>query len=480
MELMKLLDNAPPFKDEKAIKIIQSELKGNIRDLFQSFDGKHIAAASFGQVYRAVLPSGDPVAVKVLRPGIRPIVYAELAFLKFLVRIIDFSCILGTLRLAPFIDDFAIYTKEELDYLQEARYMRKIRGGPVKNSMEKIPRVFERYTTDKVLTSEFLEGVWMTDILNAIHTNNTARLEEFKSAGIDMELVAKNLMLNLLIQAFEKNYFHADPHAANICIMENNVIGYVDFGIVGRMDNEFKENTLRYLRSFFNDDIDGAYIALLDIIRPPESLDLSGFEREMKTLMATWLEDVRDPGAPLSDRSALRRMVREGKIMRKYNLYFPEVTSRFYRLLMITDVIILQLAPDLDVVELTTQYLKKMATRKWVKKIAKQNFLEFFIETVYLLTTLPKRIEGILSRSEKLVKRSDKVLGNLRRIPAKIFAFIGKLCFIAFLFAIVMNFIFRDNIFQKLGMGFDPMTACLALLAAAIVSIWLSRYILSR
>jgi ubiquinone biosynthesis protein len=481
MELMGLLDSAPPFKDKKAIKIIEKELGGGIDELFLAFDRKHISAASFGQVYRAVLPSGEKVAIKVLRPGIRPIVHAELAFLMFIIRVVDFSCILGTFRMAPFIADFVAYTREELDYLQEARYIRKIYYSQVKNPLEKIPMVYDRYTTGKVLTIEFLEGVWMNEILYAINADDREKLEELKGKGIDFETVAKNLMLNSLIQAFEKNYYHADPHAANICIMENNVIGYVDFGIVGRLDKRFRENTLSYLAAFFKDDIDEAYDAFLDIIHAPDNVDLKGFEKEMKELMITWLEDVRDPTASLSDRSALRRMFREGRIMRKYNLYFPEVTSRFYRLLMISDVIILQLAPKLNLLDITNKYLKKLMVKNWKEKIARQDFAEIYVEAVYTMLTMPKRINALLNGWEKMVKQSGKTIKKLKTVPSKIASFFGKLSLFSSAVLFLSHLFFKVDVsFQLLGISFSTPGTCLILLGVWVLLIWVSRYLISR
>jgi ubiquinone biosynthesis protein len=481
MELMKLLDNAPAFDDKKALKMIEKELGKPIDQLFQSFQPKHISAASFGQVYRAVLPDGQNVAVKVLRPGIRPIVYTELAFLKFFVRVIDFLCIFGSFRMEPFIADFVEYTREELDYLQEARYIRKIHNSAVQNPLEKIPRLYQHLTTGKVLTIEFLEGTWMNEILAAIHDDNPQKLDQFKQQGLDLQMVARNLMLNSLIQAFEKRYYHADPHAANICIMADNVIGYVDFGIVGRMDRRFRENTLEYLKAFFNDDIDEAYIAFLNIIQPPENIDLTGFEREMKELMSTWLEDVRDPDAPLSDRSALRRMFKEGVIMRKYRLYFPEVTSRFYRLLMISDVIILQLDPHLNVLDVTTQYLKKLMIKNYLEKLQRLNVAEVLAEGAYLTASLPKRLDAIIRRSEHLLRRSGKVIKNIKTVPAKIFSFFGKLSL--FGSGVLMGlhlFMGIDFKYHFLGLTFSPTGTCLLMVGFWLLLIWLSRFLLSR
>jgi len=481
LELMKLLDQSPPFKDEKALEIIEKELGARIDELFETFDPDHIASASFGQVYRAALPSGEKVVVKVLRPGIRPIVYLELAILKLLCRLLDFSCILGTFKVTPFIADFVVYTKEELDYLQEARYIRKIRGSNVENPLEKIPRVYPRYTTSKVLTLEFLDGVWMNEILQAVGSGDGEKLEEFNARGIDLPTVARNLMINSMIQAFEKTYYHADPHAANICIMENNVIGYVDFGIVGKMDRKFRDITQRYLQAFFKGDIDAAYSAFLEILQPPENIDLTGFEKEMTDLMSNWLEDVADPGAPLSDRSALRRMFREGKIMRKYGLTFPTVTSRFYRLLMISDVIILQLDPTLNVVEISSLYLKKLAIKDWKEKILSQGSAEIFMEYLYLFASLPKRINRILSESETIMKGSGKAISRLKRIPSLVAGFFGKVALLFSLAGFGLRLVFNVDFSYRLFGGTSDLTdTSLYLFTGAVLLIWLSRYLISK
>lgn len=475
VELMKLLDDAPAFSDKKAFRVIEKELGHPIDRLFSSFDREHISAASFGQVYRAVLPDGQKVAVKVLRPGIRPIVRSELAFLKLLTRFVDFTSILGTFHLKPFVNDFAEYTREELDYFKEARYIRKILNNPVKNPNEKIPRVYRDYSTGKVLTTEFLEGVWMNEILYAINAGDTEKLEELKNKGIDLDKVAENLMLNLLIQAFEKKYYHADPHAANICIMKNNVIGYVDFGIVGRLDRRFRENTLAYLKAYFRNDIDEAYIAFLNIVQPPDNAELKGFEIEMKELMTTWLEDVQDPAASLSERSAMRRMVREGKILRKHNLYFPEVTSRFYRLLMITDVIILQLSPNLGMIELTGAYLRELVIRDYKEKIAREDFAELFVRSTYFMLTLPKRLDKFLEQSEQLVEHSEK---TIKKLPSRIAAVLGKLSFFASGALYALHSIFDVQIvYTFMEQHFNIVYI---LLFGGVSLLWLSRYLKSR
>ncbi len=480
-ELMSLLDDARPFKDKKAVKIIEKELGESIEVLFRSFDRNYIAAASFGQVYQAVLPDGQKVAVKVLRPGIRPLVHAELRFLRHLTRLVDFLCLLGTLRLEPFARDFIQYTKEEMDYRQEAKYIRKIQLSKVKNPLEKIPRVYTEYSTGKVLTLEFLEGVWMNKLLYAINTGDKEKLEEYKNKGVHLPTVAKNLMINSLVQAFEKNYYHADPHAANLCIMENNVIGYVDFGIVGRLDKRFKDSTLQYLRALFMNNVDLAYYHFLDIIQPPDYLNLKGFEREIKALMLTWLEDVGDPAASLGERSALRRMVKEGKIMRKYNLYFPLVTSRFYRLLMISDMIVLKLDPHLDVQGITTRYLDKLVIAEWKEKLRRVNYKESLLEGAYLVATLPQRIETMLTLSEEFIRRSGKAIKKVRTIPANISSFLGTLSFFSALALFISHMVWDFTLeLEVAGIEFTTMETCLALLVVRIITIWLTRYLISR
>jgi len=481
MELMKLLDDAPPFKDKVAIELIEKELGKDIDILFKSFDMKHIAAASFGQVYKAVLLSGDKVVVKVLRPGIQPIVYAELAFFKLLTRILDFSCILGSFKLTPYISDFLIYTKEELNYLQEAKYITKIYDSSVNNPLARIPRVYEQFTTSKILTIEYLDGVWMKEILIALRTNHWEKLDEYKSKGIDITTVAKNLLLNSLIQTFERTYFHADPHAANLCIMDNNVIGYVDFGIVGKIDKKFREANLTYVGALFKEEIDKAYMTHLEFIQPPTNIDLTGFEKEMKEVMADWLEALNDPRATLKERSALRRMFKEGKIMRKYNIIYPEITSRYFRLMMISDIIVFQLAPSLDVVGITSRYLRKLSIKTWKEKIAAQNLEEILVESLYGLITMPKRIDTILTRIETLGRISGKVVKNLRRVPSAILNFFGKFGLILSLVGFIVRFIFNVNFqYQLLNRHFDLMDISLRLLVGSLVLLWLSRYLISR
>ncbi|MCP5045784.1 MAG: hypothetical protein GY940_01330, partial [bacterium] len=288
--------------------------------------------------------------------------------------------------------------------------------------------------------------------------------------------------INSLTQAFERSYYHADPHAANLVVMENNVIGYVDFGIVGKMDQETKDIMITYLEAYLQGNINQAYFTLLDLIKPPTNIDLTGYEKEMKELMNTWLEDSKDPLSTLEERSALRRMFKEGKIMRKYNLAFPEVTSRFYRLLMISDMIILQLASNMDVVEVSSKYLRKLMIRIWERKITSQHLGKFLVESIYLATTLPTRLNHLLTQSERFLKRSDKAISNLVKIPSIVLRFMGKAGIAASLTGFALCFIWGVTRLELpvIGKTIDILRTSLVLLPVSAISIWLSRYLISK
>ena len=273
-ELFKLLNQVEPFSYDEVRRDHPEELGAEPETVFQSFSHESFAAASIGQVHRAVLHSGEPVAVKVQRPGIRTTLEADIALMYSTTWILDWTHVFGATRSREVIDEFARWTADELDYLVEARQAVLLYENAQDDKVERIARVHRDYTTSRVLTTELIDGIPLIEIMIAKREGNTAYLDALAAGGHDLDRIVRNLDWNMLNQVYVFGYFHADLHPANLFVLPDDAIGYVDFGIVGQLPDRVRESLTRYSWLLFRGEVESAVRELMRWLAPSPATDI--------------------------------------------------------------------------------------------------------------------------------------------------------------------------------------------------------------
>lgn len=223
-ELAHLQDEVPPEAWPAVKATVEAELGRPLEEAFRHFDPAPVAAASLGQVHRAVLPDGTEVAVKVQRPGIEDVVAADLRALRLSMALARRLTRMGReLDLDRIFEEFRRTTAEELDYLAEARNAEQFAANFADRRHVRAPRVHWSHTTRRVLTMEYVRGIKIT------------HYAELEAAGIDRSQVARRLIRAYLRQIFRDGFFHADPHPGNLFVQSDGTLVFVDFGMVGRI-----------------------------------------------------------------------------------------------------------------------------------------------------------------------------------------------------------------------------------------------------
>ncbi|MFL5711053.1 MAG: ABC1 kinase family protein [Chloroflexota bacterium] len=303
-ELFGLLNQVAPFSYAEVRAIVRSELGDDPERIFRSFEPASFAAASIGQVHRAVLHSGETVAVKVQRPGIRETLQADIDLMYATTWLIDRTRLFGGTPSRDVIDEFARWTADELDYLVEARQAVLLWQNAQGDRVERIARVHRDYTTSRVLTTEYIAGIPLIDILIARRDGNTAYLSELAARGHDLDRIVRHLDWNMLNQVYVFGYFHADLHPANLFVLPGDAIGYVDFGIVGQLPNSVRESLTRYSWLLFRGEVEDAVRELMRWLAPTRATDAEAAQRRLIRLHQAFLyETVAErtratPGAP--------------------------------------------------------------------------------------------------------------------------------------------------------------------------------------
>ncbi|WP_446389439.1 ABC1 kinase family protein [Coleofasciculus sp. B1-GNL1-01] len=235
-ELSKLQDRVPAFNYDQVEAIVKKDLGKSVSELFDNFDPIPLAAASLGQVHKAQLQSGEEVVVKVQRPGLRKLFTIDLQILKGIARYFQNHPDWGRGR-----DWMGIYEEccrilwEEIDYLSEGRNADTFRRNFRTYDWVKVPRVYWRYTSNRVLTLEYAPGI------------KISHYEALEAAGLDRKLLAQLGARAYLQQLLNDGFFHADPHPGNIAVSPEGSLIFYDFGMMGRIKANVREGLMQTL-----------------------------------------------------------------------------------------------------------------------------------------------------------------------------------------------------------------------------------------
>jgi predicted unusual protein kinase regulating ubiquinone biosynthesis (AarF/ABC1/UbiB family) len=278
--LSELQDSVAPVKSEIAIKRIEEELSGSIATIFGSFTHEPVAAASLGQVHKAVLKSGEQVAVKVMRPGIEATVKLDLKTLRVLITFArKFTKVSKFVDLKDVYNEFEEVITEELDYMKEAKNIERFRDSFKDFPGVTVPDVHWDHTTKKVLVMEYIDGVKINDI----HKLDEQKINKSKLASI--------LYLSYLKQLLEDGFFHADPHPGNLLVRQDGTIAYIDFGMVGYISDSMKENMIKLAMSIYLKDAGGMVEAFANLGFLRKKADKKVLTKNVKVILKGFSED---------------------------------------------------------------------------------------------------------------------------------------------------------------------------------------------
>ncbi len=278
-ELAKLQDKVPAFSYEQVEATIEKELGKKIPELFHNFEPIPLAAASLGQVHKAVLHTGESVVVKVQRPGLKKLFEIDLQILKGITRYFQNHPKWGRGR-----DWLGIYEEccrilwEEIDYLNEGRnadtFRRNFRGYDWVN----VPRIYWRYATSRVLTLEYLPGI------------KISQYEALEAAGLDRKAIARQGAQAYLLQLLNSGFFHADPHPGNIAISASGALIFYDFGMMGRIKSNVREGLMQTLFGIAQKDGDRVVQSLIDLGAIAPTDDMGPVRRSVQYMLDHFMD----------------------------------------------------------------------------------------------------------------------------------------------------------------------------------------------
>ena len=341
-ELTKLQDQLPSFPSQEAFARIESELGRPITEIYAQISPEPVAAASLGQVYKAQLHSGEWVAVKVQRPHLRERLSLDLYLIRWASTWLGpwLPLNLGN-TLTAVVDEFGRKLFEEIDYLQEGRncerFAEYFRGDPDVY----VPRIFWAYSTRRVLTLEWIDGIKLTDV------------ERIRAANLEVKQLVRIGVVAGLKQLLEYGFFHADPHPGNLFALPDGRLAYIDFGMMDQLSLETKEHLVDAVVHLINKDYEqlGQVYIKLGFLKP--DTDMAPITRALETVLGDIMaEKVKDFNFKVvTDRFS--------RIMYEYPFCLPAKFALIIRSVVTQEGVALTLNPEFRIVQVAYPYVAK-------------------------------------------------------------------------------------------------------------------------
>lgn len=455
-ELSKFQDSVQKDDTEKIKSALTKEYGKPVTDVFLEFDETPIAAASIAQVHKAKLKNGETVAVKILHPGVAEKIESDLDILKNLSKLIE-KHIPESKPYQPveIIKEFDKTIKKELNLVFEGHNIDTFRNYFQDDPTVKMPTVYWEYSTESILVTEFINGIKVSELLKN------------EVADIDPKQVTMNSANALMKQIFEIGIFHADPHPGNIFVLPGNIIAPIDFGNVGRVDDEMRNAFVEMIMGIVDQDPHRIVRALINIGFVDDHTNLRGLKVDLMEFIQHYYK------VPLN-RINLSKLIDEFiELLRTHQVKLPADLSVLIRTLVISEAVARELYPQFNLAEILIPFTKKAYLNKLNPFTRFQSLIRTAEEGFDLLKKLPEDLQSILYKF-----RNDKFTitfkhDGLEEFGRRIDSASNRLSFAIIIAALIIG----SSMIMYLGKGNLPLSypviGISGFAVASVLGIWL-------
>jgi ubiquinone biosynthesis protein len=377
VEFQHLQDRVPPISFEEVSDQIAIALGKTPKEIFSSFEEQPLASASIGQVHKArLLLNNEEVVVKVQRPAIRAVIESDLDILYLLARLIE-SNIPETQMYSPvgIIEEFDKAIHLELDYAVEAQNMLRFRRNFANDPTVYAPNVYRQLSTRTVLVTEYIHGTKISGLQAPIEVNKKIARIGFRS---------------MLKQIFLDGFFHGDPHPGNLFVIDNTVLAFIDFGMMGRLDREMRDELADLLIAVINQDISRIAHILSHIGVQTADINMRHFRRDIGYILDRYY------GVPL-EQIELGRVTREMvDVALKHQVKIPPDYTMMIKALLTIENIGKQLDPELNAIEEAKPMVSMILKERWNPKRFVSDSWVTFRNASQTLKDVPEQLHQIL------------------------------------------------------------------------------------
>jgi len=379
-DLAHLQADVPADPPATVRKTIKAEFGRAVEELFEDFEDQAMASASIGQVHRARLRSGEPVVVKVQRADIQRKVAVDTDILSGLAQLAERIPEFENYRPRSIADEFQRTIRRELDFGRERRNMEQFAHDFAKDPTIHIPRPYPELSTSRVLTMELVEGIKLSEP------------ERLSRAGLDLEEIARRGANVYMEMIFSNSFYHADPHPGNVLLMDGNVIGLLDFGMVGRIDERLHEDIGDMLLAVSSGDAEHLTSIITRVGAVPAELDRAALSLDVADFVSHYggqsVEELDLSGA-------LNELI---EMIRRYRISLPVRIAMLIKMLVTLEGTSRLLSPKFSLLEVMKPYRRKILKRRLSPTRKLRKMLRFYTEVEHLVDVLPQGVIDILEQ----------------------------------------------------------------------------------
>ena len=409
-ELARLQDEVPSFDFSEVERIIQEELHEAPTTLFDSIEASPVASASLGQVHLALTRDAEPVAVKIQRPGIRKTIEVDLEIMLHLATLMERHVEEISLHQpVKIVEEFADTLEKELDYTIEAGSMERMARLFLNDTTVYIPAVYREFTTHRILTMEFVEGIKISEV------------ERLEQEGFDKKRITVRGANLYLAQFFEHGFFHGDPHPGNIFILPDHVICLLDFGMMGVVDRRTRELFVDLIDSIVQHEETRCVRVLLRLAEWEEEPDIRSLEKDIADFTGRHLYK---PIKEIEFGPLLQHML---ELTARHRLRIPPNLFLMMKALATVEGVARMLDPDFNMVTQTTPFIQRIKLERMHPQRVADELSHLAADWYEFLSRFPQDLIEIirLIRRRKLTFRHEssdmpKMLATYSQISNRI------------------------------------------------------------
>jgi len=455
-QLRRLQDRVAPFPVEQAHRVIKQELKADVGELFAEFEEEPIASASLAQVYKARLHSGETVAVKVQRPEADDTCRTDLQILMAAVEFAErHNAWLRNKQAFRQVEEFRHSLMNELDFLVEAENTERFAENMAELPYVKIPHIYKQYSSKRVLTVEWIDGVKAGD------------KEGFARHSLDPKQAARDFAHMIMHQLMIDGYFHADPHAGNVLFTPDGKVALLDSGYATTIGDKMRRTAIRIIWGWFHNDAQEVSELLLDVGVAGEKFDAFRMENDIDRLMSRYSQVQRISQIGLGQ--VMEELLR---VILEHDLMMPPTFSAVTKTTLVSEGLWTQLDPEFDYRPIAEEIITEALLRELSPRNVGGELIRLLRDTARYMRLLPRQVSHILARANAGHLGLQVSLENVEIPLRKLDAIVNRLSAAILVSAIILSSAVLAILAQPNNVIANVLTP-VYLVGGALLGLWL-------